>query len=207
MEKEIYTFNFNGGIVLNISGGRLAPPTAPASSLGFFFLGRYFLKVINSKQMKNGEEFLLTDTVGIIQKLPTTLPSTAEQQIDAVEKVLAELDTSSIPKLIVWNKVDSAKDPEKIKSEAKKKADVICISALTGEGLDDFCNAVQEKLKDMMVWVEALIPFDKGELLGTIHHVGLVEKTEYVENGSLVRTHVPLRFARLLSPMRQTCVP
>lgn len=29
----------------------------------------------------------------------------------------------------------------------------------------------------MMVWVEALIPFDKGELLSTIHKVGMVEKT------------------------------
>ncbi|GER32035.1 GTP-binding protein [Striga asiatica] len=101
----------------------------------------------------------------------------AEQQIEAVDKVLAELDTSSIPKLIVWNKVDNARDPEKIRSEAKKTADVVCISALTGEGLDDFCNAVQEKLRDMMVWVEALIPFEKGELLSTIHHVGMVEKT------------------------------
>ncbi|KAK4387499.1 hypothetical protein Sango_2356500 [Sesamum angolense] len=70
--------------------------------------------------MKNGKEFLLTDTVGFIQKLPTTL-------------------------------VDNAKDPEKIKSKAKKRADVICISGLTIEGLDDFCKAVQKNLKDMMV--------------------------------------------------------
>ena len=28
-----------------------------------------------------------------------------------------------------------------------------------------------------MVWVEALLPFDKGELLNTIHHVGMVERT------------------------------
>ncbi|KAL0426462.1 UNVERIFIED_CONTAM: hypothetical protein Slati_2821000 [Sesamum latifolium] len=70
-----------------------------------------------------------------------------------------------------------AKDPEKIKSEAKKKADVMCISALTGEELDYFYYAVQEKQKDMMVRGEALIPFDKGELLSTIHHVDLVEKT------------------------------
>ncbi|KAH6788376.1 GTP-binding protein [Perilla frutescens var. frutescens] len=181
-------------------------------------------------QMKNGKEFLLTDTVGFIQKLPTTLIAAfratleeisessllvhvvdishpmAEQQIDAVDKVLEELDTSSIPKLIVWNKVDNAKDPEKIRSEAKKDPDIVCISALTGEGLDDFCNAVQERLKDMMVWVEALIPFDKGELLSTIHQVGMVETIEYVDNGALVRAHVPLRFARLLTPMRQSCV-
>ncbi|KAJ0789856.1 putative small GTP-binding protein [Helianthus annuus] len=181
-------------------------------------------------QMKNGKEFLLTDTVGFIQKLPTTLVAAfratleeisessllvhvidishplAEQQIDAVEKVLSELDASSIPKLMVWNKVDKASNPEEIKQKAKNLEDTICISALKGSGLDEFCNAVQEKLKDSMVWVEALVPFDKGELLSTIHQVGMVEGTEYTENGTLVRGHVPLRFARLLTPMRQTCV-
>jgi len=79
--------------------------------------------------MKNGTEFLLTDTVGFIQKLPTMLVAAfratleeisessvivhlvdishplAQQQIDAVERVLKELDVESIPKLVVWNKV------------------------------------------------------------------------------------------------------
>ncbi|XP_041021510.1 GTPase HflX [Juglans microcarpa x Juglans regia] len=181
-------------------------------------------------QMKNGKEFLLTDTVGFIQKLPTTLVAAfratleeisessllvhvvdishplAEQQIEAVEKVLSELDVSSIPNLMVWNKVDKVGDPQKIKSEAEKREDVVCISAFNGEGLHEFCDAVQEKLKDSMVWVEALIPFDKGELLSTIHQVGMVERTEYKENGTLVKAHVPLRFARLLTPMRQLCI-
>ncbi|XP_076922437.1 uncharacterized protein LOC143584227 [Bidens hawaiensis] len=181
-------------------------------------------------QMKNGKEFLLTDTVGFIQKLPTTLVAAfratleeiaessllvhvidishplAEQQIEAVEKVLSELDASSIPKLMVWNKVDKATNPEELKLKAKDLEDTICISALTGSGLDEFCNAVQEKLKDSMVWVEALVPFDKGELLSTIHQVGMVERTEYTENGTLIRGHVPLRYARLLTPLRHTCV-
>ncbi|XP_050939669.1 uncharacterized protein LOC103503912 isoform X2 [Cucumis melo] len=84
-------------------------------------------------QMKNGNEFLLTDTVGFIQKLPTMLVAAfratleeisessllvhvvdishplAEQQIEAVDKVLSELDVSSIPKLMVWNKVTGKK--------------------------------------------------------------------------------------------------
>ncbi|XP_044474918.1 GTPase HflX [Mangifera indica] len=181
-------------------------------------------------QMKNGKEFLLTDTVGFIQKLPTTLVAAfratleeisessllvhvvdishplAQQQIHAVDKVLSELDVSSIPKLMVWNKVDRVSDPQKIKLEAEKMKDVVCISALSGSGLDEFCNAVQEKLKDSMVWVEALVPFDKGELLSTVHQVGMVERTEYTENGTLVKAHVPLRFARLLTPMRQMCL-
>ncbi|XP_024030298.1 uncharacterized protein LOC21404746 [Morus notabilis] len=181
-------------------------------------------------QIKNGKEFLLTDTVGFIQKLPTTLVAAfratleeisessllvhvvdishplAQQQIDAVNKVLSELDVSSIPRLMVWNKVDKVASPETVKLEANKRDDVACISALNGDGLLDFCNAVQEKLKDSMVWVEALIPFEKGELLSTIHQVGMVERTEYMENGTLVKAHVPLRFARLLTPMRQVCI-
>lgn len=32
-----------------------------------------------------------------------------------------------------------------------------------------------------MVWVEALIPFEKGELLSTIHKVGMVERTVSIQ--------------------------
>ncbi|EMS49063.1 GTP-binding protein hflX [Triticum urartu] len=79
--------------------------------------------------MKSGTEFLLTDTVGFIQKLPTMLVAAfratleeisessiivhladishplAQQQIGAVDKVLKELDIDSVPKLVVWNKI------------------------------------------------------------------------------------------------------
>ncbi|KAI9126580.1 hypothetical protein K1719_002176 [Acacia pycnantha] len=122
-------------------------------------------------QMKNRKEFLLTDTVGFIQKLPTTLVAAfratleeisessllvhvvdishplSEQQIDAVDKVLSELNVSSIPRLMVWNKVDKASDPQKIRKESEEREDVVCISALNGDVLLEFCNAVQEKLK------------------------------------------------------------
>eukprot|EP00268_Persea_americana_P051972 TRINITY_DN5789_c1_g1_i4.p1 TRINITY_DN5789_c1_g1~~TRINITY_DN5789_c1_g1_i4.p1 ORF type:complete len:197 (+),score=45.24 TRINITY_DN5789_c1_g1_i4:841-1431(+) len=178
-------------------------------------------------QMNNGKEFLLTDTVGFIQKLPTTLVAAfratleeiaessllvhvvdishplAQQQIDAVDKVLSELDVGSIPKLMVWNKVDRVSDPQKMRREAQKIGDIVCISAITGDGLQEFCNAVQEKLKDSMVWVEAFVPYDKGELLSTIHRVGMVERSEYLESGTMVRAHVPLSLARSLTPMRQ----
>ncbi|CAA7395225.1 unnamed protein product [Spirodela intermedia] len=176
--------------------------------------------------MKNGKEFLLTDTVGFIQKLPTTLVAAfratleeiaessvlvhvvdishplAQQQIDSVNRVLSELDVASIPRMVVWNKVDKAPDPHRIRREAEQLG-IVCISALHGDGLEDFCHAIQEKLKDSLVRVEALVPYDKGELLSTIHQVGIVEETEYVENGTWVRAHVPLPLARLLTPMRQ----
>ncbi|QHO46034.1 Peroxidase [Arachis hypogaea] len=120
-------------------------------------------------QLKNGKEFLLTDTVGFIQKLPTQLVAAfratleeisessllvhvvdishplAEQQINAVDKVLSELDVSSIPRLMVWNKVDKASDPQKIRTP--------------------WCG------------LKLLVPFENGDLLSTIHQVGMVEKT------------------------------
>ncbi|XP_072990013.1 uncharacterized protein [Typha latifolia] len=177
-------------------------------------------------QMKNGNEFLLTDTVGFIQKLPTTLVAAfratleeisessllvhvvdishplAQQQIDAVDKVLEELDVESIPKLVVWNKVDKTDDPLRVKDKAEQQG-VICISAMTGDGLEQFCNTVQAKLKDSLVPIEAFVPYDKGELLNNIHQVGVVEETDYMENGTLIRAHVPLPLARLLTPLRQ----
>lgn len=45
------------------------------------------------------------------------------------------------------SQVDKASDPQRIKLEAKNKEDTICISALNGEGMEEFCNAVQDKLK------------------------------------------------------------
>uniref|UniRef100_A0A6V7QUM6 Hflx-type G domain-containing protein n=1 Tax=Ananas comosus var. bracteatus TaxID=296719 RepID=A0A6V7QUM6_ANACO len=180
-------------------------------------------------QMKNGSEFLLTDTVGFIQKLPTTLVAAfratleeisessllvhvvdishplSQLQIDAVDKVLKELDVELIPKLVVWNKVDKTDDPITVRKEAERQG-IICISAITGDGLDEFCNAVQEKLKDSMVPVEAIVPYEKGELLNDIYRVGMVERTEYMENGTFVRAHVPLPLARVLTPLRQQVV-
>ncbi|GKB04591.1 hypothetical protein Tco_0832734, partial [Tanacetum coccineum] len=51
--------------------------------------------------------------------------------------------------------VDKATNPEELKLKANNLEDTICISALNGCGLDEFCNAVQEKLKDSMVWAMA----------------------------------------------------
>ncbi|OEL24709.1 GTPase HflX [Dichanthelium oligosanthes] len=176
--------------------------------------------------MKNGTEFLLTDTVGFIQKLPTMLVAAfratleeisessvivhlvdishplAQQQIDAVDRVLKELDIESIPKLVVWNKIDNTDESFRVKEEAEKQG-IICISAMNGDGLDEFCNAIQAKLKDSMVPIEAFVPYDKGDLLNDIHKVGMVEKMEYKENGTFVKAHVPLPLARLLTPLRQ----
>eukprot|EP00252_Welwitschia_mirabilis_P002883 TRINITY_DN128_c0_g1_i10.p1 TRINITY_DN128_c0_g1~~TRINITY_DN128_c0_g1_i10.p1 ORF type:complete len:460 (-),score=98.75 TRINITY_DN128_c0_g1_i10:369-1748(-) len=124
-------------------------------------------------ELRNGKECLLTDTVGFIQKLPTQLVAAfratleevsdssllvhvvdishplGQQQAEIVRQVLQELDTEHIPMLTLWNKVDQADDRERIIREAEHRSDTICISALNGDGLEEFCFAVEQKLKVM----------------------------------------------------------
>jgi GTP-binding protein HflX len=123
-------------------------------------------------ELPNGKECLFTDTVGFIQKLPTQLVAAfratleeisdssllvhvidishpmASQQREAVDNVLAELDVNHIPLLCVWNKVDRAEDPEALRAEAARRGNnIVCMSALTGEGMPGFYAAVEQKIK------------------------------------------------------------
>lgn len=63
-----------------------------------------------------------------------------------------EVEHSGVSDLL-WQ-VDKTSDPQKIRLEAEKREDVVCISALSGEGLPEFCNAVQDKLK-VQTWSQS----------------------------------------------------
>ncbi|KAI4389940.1 hypothetical protein MLD38_002106 [Melastoma candidum] len=66
------------------------------------------------------------------------------------------------------------------------------------------CNSI--KVKDSMVWIEALVQFDKGKPRSAIQQVVMAEWMECTERGTLIKAHVPLRIMRLLAPIRQLCV-
>lgn len=178
-------------------------------------------------ELPNGKESLFTDTVGFIQKLPTQLIAAfratleeisdsslllhvmdvshpmAAQQREAVDSVLADLDVGHIPYLCVWNKFDKAENPEALRLEAARRGDVVCVSALTGEGMKEFHEAVENKLKDLMVHMEAVIPYGQGELVNLIHRLGVVELEEYTDRGTLVKAHVPVALSKQLMPLRR----
>lgn len=109
-----------------------------------------------------GKEFIITDTVGFVDKLPhafvDAFASTLEEatladlilivvdsadknfqtQIEVVEKVLNDLDTQNIPKLYVFNKIDKieANNIEKIENFEKNHKNTIKISAKNNLGID-----------------------------------------------------------------------
>jgi GTP-binding protein HflX len=110
-------------------------------------------------------DVIITDTVGFIRELPPELVAgfkstleeirdatvllhvvdasspQVEQQIEAVRKILTELDLAEKPELLVLNKADRVA-PEERESLAKRFGGV-CISALNGEGIEEMLRVVE----------------------------------------------------------------
>jgi GTP-binding protein HflX len=155
--------------------------------------------------LPGGETVLLTDTVGFVRKLPhqlveafhSTLQSIAladlvvhvvdgaakdpEGQMVAVRSVLAEIGAADIPELVVVNKADRA--PEAARLLAKNE-NAVSISALTGEGIDQFLRAVADRVRLSDRVVRLVIPYARGDVLAAVHREGEVVDQEAGEDSA-----------------------
>lgn len=175
--------------------------------------------------LKFSPEIFLTDTVGFIQKLPTTLVAafraTLEEVVEAdllvhvmdaslplelfeahkkaVENVLDEIGAGNKPILEVWNKLDLCDDPEEVVSSATDH-DAIAVSGITGVGLEDVGALIEERLRAVMFDVKVLIPYKRGDLVAEIHQKGSVEGEDFRTDGTEVTAKVSQDlFAKLRS--------
>lgn len=182
---------------------------SPVADMLFATLDPFHRKV----KLKNNLEFILTDTVGFVNKLPHTLVdafmSTLEEvrdadlllyvvdvsndeyehQLKVTKNVVKELGAQEIPYLIVQNKKDRL-DPEKLLEITDPLETTVPISALTGDGLDELISMVEEKImKDYKV-VDLVIPFEKGSMLNYILENTKVIEHEYLDDGLHVRAYL-----------------
>lgn len=166
-------------------------------------------------ELPGGGVVLFTDTVGFIQKLPTqlvaafraTLEEVVEadlllhvmdvthpqvaRQAQAVDETLAEIEAAGKLTINVLNKIDRLPDPEAVPSLADGFPDGVAISALTGEGLGSLLTRVEEALETQMVWLDALIPYESGDLVALFHRRGLIELEEHTETGTRIAGRIP----------------
>jgi GTP-binding protein HflX len=173
---------------------------------------------------KTHPEVLLTDTVGFVQKLPTQLVAafratleevqeadvlihvidvsnpTWEKQERAVRSVLADIDASDKPVVRVLNKIDllAPEDAEYLKYEAACSDKTVAVSALRGDGMQDFVAVVEESLAGLLVPIELEIPYSKGEELNAVHEQGNVEIIDYRPSGTYIVGRVPKALASRL---------
>lgn len=149
--------------------------------------------------LPGGEPVLLTDTVGFISRLPHGLVESfkgtlevaaladylvhvvdasapdPEAQIAAVHEVLGEIEASDVPELIVFNKVDV--DPGVAKELVASHPGSVAVSARTGEGADVFLRTISDRLRSLSVVYELVVPYDRGDILASIHREGEVVST------------------------------
>ena len=175
-------------------------------------------------KLPGGREVLATDTVGFIQKLPTTLVAAfratleeiaeadlilhvvdithinVEQQAATVLQVLAELNATEQPIITAINKIDALPDRSFGELGETEADNAVAISALTGEGLPELLARIEETLDADLVSLDLLVPYQRGDLLGLIHQRGVISRETHELTGTRLSARVPRELAHRLEP-------
>lgn len=163
-------------------------------------------------KLPNGQNIMLTDTVGFISKLPHHLiqafRSTLEEakysdiilhvvdasneemdrQVFAVYETLRQLEIEDKPIITVFNKIDRLADIPVLK-DLKADATVL-VSAKREQGFDELLAVIEEQIQKGQVYVETIIPYKKTGLLTQIREYGQLLEEEYVEEGIAIKAYV-----------------
>jgi GTP-binding protein HflX len=171
-----------------------------------------------------GQFALFTDTVGFIQKLPTTLVAAfratleeiaeadllihvvdvthinAQAQAKAVYQTLEDIDADHIPVLIALNKIDLLNDADGARKALEYFPNSVAISALTGEGIDDLLKSVNGILFEKFVDISLWLPYKEGALISLFHEQGHVDMVEHGDDGIQITGLIPNRLLARYSP-------
>lgn len=165
-------------------------------------------------KMREGQEVLLTDTVGFINKLPHHLidafKSTLEEakyadiilhvvdasstdaglHMDVVYETLEDLGVKNKPIITAFNKMDLAAATEEVYLRDEIANRVIMISAKTGDGISDLEKMISDILNNERVYVEKLFSYQEATKLSEIRKYGQVVSEEYRDDGIFVKAFV-----------------
>ena len=169
-------------------------------------------------ELPGGEAVLLSDTVGFVRKLPTTLVEAfqstlevvaesdllvhvvdasapdPEGQMQAVRDVLAEIGAGEVPELVAFNKVDRIDDgvapAVPLDVLQARHPGSVGLSALTGEGIDRFLTALADRLRALESVVELRVPYDRGDVLAALHREGEVLVEAHEDEATRVRARL-----------------
>lgn len=155
-------------------------------------------------------ETVLADTVGFIRHLPhdlvaafkATLQETqqaslllhiidaadirVQENIDAVNMVLAKIEADEVPVLLVMNKIDMLGDfVPRIDRNEKNLPVRVWLSAATGEGLPLLFQALTERLSGEIARYELCLPLEAGRLRSYFYQLQVVEKECIEESGKI----------------------
>jgi len=170
--------------------------------------------------------FIATDTVGFIRKLPHQLVAAfratleelkdadvllhvvdashpaRDEQMEAVDALLRELDVSERPTILVLNKIDRVDDRTAGFETLLAERRAVAVSATTGEGLDELRSAIAGALRPGTATVTLRIPHRDGAALALCYGRGRVFTRADGDGHVEVQVALPSKLAGTLAPYR-----
>jgi GTPase len=160
---------------------------------------------------------LLTDTVGFIQKLPTTLVAafraTLEEiteadllvhvvdithpnalaQAKSVQETLKEIDAENVAVITVLNKIDRLDEPDTATVSLSEFENAVAVSALKGQGLSELLKKIENSLFETNIPVKVKLPYQEGQLIALFHDQGIVNKVSHLKEHMTIQGSLPAR--------------
>jgi GTP-binding protein HflX len=175
---------------------------------------------------EDGRVYTLSDTVGFVRHLPhhiveafrSTLEEVAyadlvvhvvdgahpdpEGQVSAVREVMAEVGADAVAELLVVNKVDAAGEETLLRLK-RAWPDAVFVSARSGVGVEELKVAIAARLPRPAVDLWVMLPYDRADLVASIHRRGQVLDTRHTEEGSELHVRVDEQIAAQLASFRR----
>jgi GTPase len=175
-------------------------------------------------RLPTNQNVLLTDTVGFIRKLPHGLVEAfkatleevvqadlllhvvdlshpkAEEQIQAVNAVLAEIGAGEKPTIMVFNKMDRLNGNAGgtgangvLNRLLEKHPQAVSISATTGEGLSTLLAELGTQLRPKREFLELRVPHEQAAVIARLHAVGQIISRSYRGPAARFKARIPPR--------------
>ena len=167
-------------------------------------------------KLPTNQNVLLTDTVGFIRKLPHGLVEAfkatleevvqadlllhvvdvshpqAEEQIAAVNAVLAEIGAAGKPTLMVFNKIDQLNGAQEALSRfTEKHPHAVAISAANGDGIPALLAELGTQLRPVREFLELRVPHEQAAVIARLYKVGQVIERRYTGKLAKFKARIP----------------
>ena len=168
-------------------------------------------------ELPGGYQSLFTDTVGFIQKLPTTLVAAfratleeiaeadlllhvvdishpnALNHFEVVEETLEDIDAAHIPVITALNKIDLLNNQEDARETLENYPRAIAVSAQEKIGIPALKKLLQKSLYETYTPILVRLPYQQGNLISIFHESGQIERIEHERGGVLIQGRLPGR--------------
>jgi GTP-binding protein HflX len=162
-------------------------------------------------RLPDQKEFLITDTVGFVSKLPTHLVkafrSTLEEareadlllhvvdvsndeyryMMDVTNETLQAVGVEDVPTLELYNKADLADI-----NYPRVSGNSLWVSAKDGQGLDELLEMIRANIFADYKMCRMLIPYERGDIVSYLNEQASVQTSEYEEEGTLLKVELKL---------------